>query len=186
MSPERQESRRVHVDGEDTDAAEERNKWFREMRGWLMVVATVAASVTYQAGLNPPGGFWQEDDAAAGHRAGNPVLRDAVNRRYQAFYYFNSTAFVTSLVIMVLLMSERFYRTETKVVALMVTTFVDLASLVGAYVAGSTRFMSSCAYVIIIAGVAFLCVIAMGEVMDKVCSFFKRRLPCMHGWFPVR
>uniref|UniRef100_J3MDB6 PGG domain-containing protein n=2 Tax=Oryza brachyantha TaxID=4533 RepID=J3MDB6_ORYBR len=87
---------------------------------------------------------------------------------------------------MVLLMSERFYRTETKVVALMVTTFVDLASLVGAYVAGSTRFMSSCAYVIIIAGVAFLCVIAMGEVMDKVCSFFKRRLPCMHGWFPVR
>uniref|UniRef100_A0A0D9WPC2 PGG domain-containing protein n=1 Tax=Leersia perrieri TaxID=77586 RepID=A0A0D9WPC2_9ORYZ len=89
-------SRRATVDPD----ADERNKWFREMRGWLMVVATVAASVTYQAGLNPPGGFWQ-DDRENDHRAGNPVLRDRINARYQAFYYFNSTAFVTSLVIMV-------------------------------------------------------------------------------------
>ncbi|KAF0904444.1 hypothetical protein E2562_034517 [Oryza meyeriana var. granulata] len=188
MSPGRQDSRRVPVGGVDAD--EERNKWFREMRGWLMVVATVAASMTYQAGLNPPGGFWQEDDKVAGHKAGNPVLRDSINFRYQTFYYLNSTAFVTSLVIMVLLMSERFYRTETKVVALMVTTFVDLASLVGAYIAGSTRFMSSCIYVIVITGVAFLCVIAMGEVLGKICGFILKTSPCMlrlamRNWCPV-
>uniref|UniRef100_A0A0E0LAI2 PGG domain-containing protein n=1 Tax=Oryza punctata TaxID=4537 RepID=A0A0E0LAI2_ORYPU len=162
-----------------------RKAWFKEMRGWLMVLATVAASVTYQAGLNPPGGFWQEDDRVAGHRAGYPVLRDSVAARYQTFFYFNSTAFVTSLVIMVLLMSERFYRTETKVAALMVTTFIDLASLVGAYIAGSTRFMSSCAYVIAITGVAFLSVIAMGEVMGKVCDFFMGRSPCMSACYPL-
>ncbi|XP_052160576.1 uncharacterized protein LOC127777990 [Oryza glaberrima] len=163
----------------------ERNAWFKEMRGWLMVLATVAASVTYQAGLNPPGGFWQEDDRAAGHRAGDPVLRDSVAARYKTFYYFNSTAFVTSLVIMVLLMSERFYRTETKVAALVVTTFIDLASLVGAYIAGFTRFMSSCAYVIAITGVAFVSVIAMGEVMGIVCDFFRGRSPCMSSCYPL-
>nr|BAD69210.1 embryogenesis transmembrane protein-like [Oryza sativa Japonica Group] len=157
------------------DERSERNAWLKEMRGWLMVLATVAASVTYQAGLNPPGGFWQEDDRVAGHRAGDPVLRDSVAARYKTFYYFNSTAFVTSLVIMVLLMSERFYRTETKVAALVVTTFIDLASLVGAYIAGSTRFMSSCAYVIAITGVAFVSVIAMGE----------GRSPCMSSCYPL-
>lgn len=144
--------------------AEDRNAWFKEMRGWLMVVATVAASVTYQAGLNPPGGFWQDNlRGRGGHRAGNPVLRDSVAARYQAFYYLNSTSFVTSLVIIVLLMSKRFYETNAKVVALLLTTFVDLAGLVGAYIAGSTRYMSSCIYVIVIAGVAFLCVIYAGQ-----------------------
>lgn len=64
------------------DERSERNAWLKEMRGWLMVLATVAASVTYQAGLNPPGGFWQEDDRVAGHRAGDPVLRDSVAARY--------------------------------------------------------------------------------------------------------
>ena len=70
---------------------------------------------------------------------------------------------MTSLVIMVLLMSERFYHTEAKVVALMLTTFIDLISLIGAYIAGTTRFFSSCIYVIIIACVAFAGVIYIGE-----------------------
>ncbi|EHA8591192.1 hypothetical protein COCNU_scaffold036382G000010 [Cocos nucifera] len=32
-----------------------------EMRGWLLMVATVFSAMTYQAGLTPPGGFWQDD-----------------------------------------------------------------------------------------------------------------------------
>ncbi|KAL5199833.1 hypothetical protein ABZP36_021036 [Zizania latifolia] len=162
---------------EDDDPVTAGKKWFREMRGWLMVLATVAASVTYQAGMNPPGGFWQDDKD--GHIAGNPVMRDKFTARYKTFYYFNSTALVTSLVITVLLMSERFYRSEIKVLTLMLTTFVDLASLVGAYIAGSTRFMSSCVYVIVITCVAFVCVICMGEVMGQICVFFLSESPCM-------
>jgi hypothetical protein len=154
------------------DPLAERKKWFREMRGWLMVLATVAASVAYQAGLNPPGGFWQENDDD-GHRAGNPVLRDQHWVRYMLFYYFNATSFVTSLVIMVLLMSERFYHGEAKVMALMFTTFIDLASLVGAYIAGTTRYASSCVYIVVITCVSFVCVIYMGEyVHGNLVLFF--------------
>jgi len=157
---------------DDDDPVAQRKKWFKEMRGWLMVLATVAASVTYQAGLNPPGGFWQDDKE---HQiAGNPVLRDKHWSRYMIFYYFNATAFVTSLVIMVLLMSERFYHTEAKVVALMLTTFIDLISLIGAYIAGTTRFFSSCIYIIVIACVAFAGVIYIGEYVWRgvICNIY--------------
>uniref|UniRef100_A0A0A9C9V0 Uncharacterized protein n=1 Tax=Arundo donax TaxID=35708 RepID=A0A0A9C9V0_ARUDO len=91
---------------------------------------------------------------------------------------------------MVLLMSERFYHTEAKVVALMLTTFIDLASLVGAYIAGTTRYFSSCIYIIVIICVAFVGVIYIGEVMAEICKFFLNKLPCMFNlaqlkWFPV-
>ncbi|KAF7094888.1 hypothetical protein CFC21_097164 [Triticum aestivum] len=177
--------------GQGEAKEDERKKWFREMRGWLMVLATVAASVTYQAGLNPPGGFWQDTkEGPGGHRPGNPVLRDEHWVRYVIFYYFNATAFVTSLVIMVLLMSERFYHGEAKVVALMLTTFVDLASLVGAYIAGTTRYATSCVYIVVITCVSFICVVYIGEAMGEICAFVLKKIKCMRNlakrkWFPV-
>ncbi|XP_073113608.1 uncharacterized protein [Elaeis guineensis] len=36
--------------------------WEKETRGWLLVVVTVFATMTYQAGLTPPGGFWSDDE----------------------------------------------------------------------------------------------------------------------------
>ncbi|CAN6165023.1 unnamed protein product [Urochloa humidicola] len=42
---------------EDEDPKKMRAKWFNDMRGWLMVVAVQVATVTYQAGLDPPEGF---------------------------------------------------------------------------------------------------------------------------------
>lgn len=64
----------------DDDPGKKREKWLKEMRGWLMVLAVLAASVTYQAGLNPPGGFWQQDDAQ-GNVAGTPVLQSKFPKR---------------------------------------------------------------------------------------------------------
>ncbi|PRQ45354.1 putative ankyrin repeat-containing domain, PGG domain-containing protein [Rosa chinensis] len=34
--------------------------WVEEKRGMLMVVATMISTMTFQAAINPPGGFWQE------------------------------------------------------------------------------------------------------------------------------
>ena len=62
------------------DLGKKREKWLKEMRGWLMVLAVLAASVTYQAGLNPPGGFWQQDDPQ-GNVAGTPVLQSKFPKR---------------------------------------------------------------------------------------------------------
>jgi hypothetical protein len=54
------------------------------------------------------------------------------------------------------------------VVALMLTTFVDLASLIGAYIAGTTRYFSSCIYIIVITCVAFAGVIYIGEYASSI------------------
>jgi hypothetical protein len=38
-----------------------------------MLLAILAASITYQAGISPPGGFWSDNN---GHQAGDPVFHD--------------------------------------------------------------------------------------------------------------
>jgi hypothetical protein len=153
----------IFSDGVTTAA--EHKEWLKEMRGWLIVLATLAASVTYQAGLNPPGGFWQDSN---GHLAGNPVLHDGpFVKRYLTFYYFNATAFATSLVIIILLLNERFYMSEAKVAALTLTTMVDLMSLLGAYIAGSTRDMANSIYIIVLTCFLFVCVVYIARYVRR-------------------
>ncbi|CAN6179247.1 unnamed protein product [Urochloa humidicola] len=93
---------------EDEDPKKMRAKWFNDMRGWLMVVAVQVATVTYQAGLDPPEGFKVNKD-------GKPEFPKT--KRYYMFFYFNTTAFVTSLAIIILLMNRSFYHSEAKVVS---------------------------------------------------------------------
>ncbi|XP_008447612.2 uncharacterized protein LOC103490026 [Cucumis melo] len=38
-----------------------RGDWVQEVQGTMMLVATVIATVTFQGGVNPPGGVWQQD-----------------------------------------------------------------------------------------------------------------------------
>jgi hypothetical protein len=35
-----------------------RENWMEETRGTLMIVATVIATMAFQAGISPPGGVW--------------------------------------------------------------------------------------------------------------------------------
>ncbi|XP_062227592.1 uncharacterized protein LOC133925859 [Phragmites australis] len=184
----REETLEVPVDS-DGGMTAERKEWLKEMRGWLIVLATLAASVTYQAGLNPPGGFWQDDKNQ--HVPGNPVLHDGrLVKRYLTFYYFNATAFATSLVIIILLLNERFYKSEAKVAALTLTTMVDLMSLVGAYIAGSTRDMPNSIYIIVLTCFLFVVVIYIARVLPNLCFIVLFTAPPLFllankGWLPV-
>nr|CAB3467087.1 unnamed protein product [Digitaria exilis] len=107
-----------------------RASWFKDMRGWIMVLAVQVASSTYQAGLNPPGGFSGD---------GTPMLKSTSQNRYYyyMFFYFNTTAFVTSLAIILLLMNPLFYHSEAKVLALETIVVFDVVGLMGAYWAGT-------------------------------------------------
>ncbi|CAN6201758.1 unnamed protein product [Urochloa humidicola] len=116
-------------------------------RKFLMLLAILAASITYQAGISPPGGFWTDNND---HRAGDPVFRDEFPRRYTVFFYFNATAFVSSLVVIMLLVSKRLCSKGLDGYALHACVLIDLISIMGAFAAGSCRKVSTSVYVILV------------------------------------
>ncbi|XP_044947145.1 uncharacterized protein LOC123396161 [Hordeum vulgare subsp. vulgare] len=131
----------------------------RKSRMYLLLLGILAASVTYQTGLNPPGGFWQADAAAHGRHhylAGDPILHITYPRRYLAFFYCNATAFVASLVILILLLSNILSTQGIKYCALQIAMILDLFGLIGAYAAGSCRQVSKSVYVSLLVVPVFL------------------------------
>ncbi|CAN6202444.1 unnamed protein product [Urochloa humidicola] len=160
------------------DKSKKREKWLNEMRGWLIVVAVLVASVTYQAGLSPPGGFWQDSSDSDGHIAGAPMLESNFPRRYAAFFYFNATAFLTSLAIIVLLMNESFYHSESKVVALEIFVVLDMAMLMGAYLVGSTRTAIATVYTFVLAVVVLVSLYAVGGSSPARVPWARALSPC--------
>uniref|UniRef100_J3MDE0 PGG domain-containing protein n=1 Tax=Oryza brachyantha TaxID=4533 RepID=J3MDE0_ORYBR len=99
----------------------------------VMLLATLAASITYQAGLDPPGGLWPDDQE--GHKGGYPILLTTHPTRYRVFFYSNSVAFVTSLVAIIMVQSSYVLRNHTLEAAML----LDLFALICVYAAGSCR-----------------------------------------------
>ena len=64
-----------------------------KIRDCIQLLATLAATIAYQAGLDPPGGVWSED--GAGNSVGDPILLTTHPGRFKVFFYFNLAAFTT-------------------------------------------------------------------------------------------
>ncbi|VAH84782.1 unnamed protein product [Triticum turgidum subsp. durum] len=139
-----------NIDHQDADKLDKR-------RDMLLLLAILAATLTYQAGLTPPGGFWSADDKF-GHHAGFPVFLDNYPRRYSAFFYCNAASFMASVTLIVLLVNPTLYKPGIRCYALYVCTVVGMFGLMGAYAAGSSRHLRTSIYVFILvaAVLAFL------------------------------
>uniref|UniRef100_A0A453RD47 PGG domain-containing protein n=1 Tax=Aegilops tauschii subsp. strangulata TaxID=200361 RepID=A0A453RD47_AEGTS len=110
----------------------------KKRQKYLMLLSVLAASIAYQAGLNPPGGFWPDDTPKNGYKAGNPVLKDINSWRYMVFYVFNSISFMSSIAVVMLLLSKS-VRQKVPLQALHFIMILDLLALMTAYAAGSCR-----------------------------------------------
>ncbi|KAI5014997.1 hypothetical protein ZWY2020_056387 [Hordeum vulgare] len=75
----------------------------RKRHKYLMLLAVLVASITYQTGLNPPGGLWYDDP---NHVAGNPILHDIHPWRYRTFFIFNGISFMASIVVIMFLLEK--------------------------------------------------------------------------------
>ncbi|XP_072980407.1 uncharacterized protein [Typha angustifolia] len=118
----------------------------KQMRGWMMILATLFASMTFQAGLNPPGGFWQDDvthiitNSTIGrteesHSAGSPILATKSSERFLLFAWCNSLAFAFSMGIVFLMLSEKFI-SRIGAVALRGTIVLAMVMVLVAFAAG--------------------------------------------------
>ncbi|VAI85295.1 unnamed protein product [Triticum turgidum subsp. durum] len=130
---------------------------FQKLRTYLLLLGILAATVTFQAGLNPPGGFWT--DTSDGHIAGDPILEAISPKRYKAFFYCNATAFVASLAIIILLQSQLITIHAMKRHVLQTAMTLVLFGLMGAYVAGSSRKFSTSIYVFVLVLLVFAYVV---------------------------
>jgi hypothetical protein len=174
---EKQDARRKQC--EDT-SAERDEQLLHEV---LMLLATFAVTITYVAGLNPPGGFWGDTKTGGPHHVSDPVLQDHYSRRYNAFFVCNTTAFASSLLIIILLLDKKLSRNiSMRFVALYGLIVTALLGLMGAYAAGSCRELDDTTYVICLIGAVlgyiFLQVTitkckALGNIFSKIKKFFE-------------
>ncbi|CAO2145897.1 unnamed protein product [Urochloa humidicola] len=135
---------------------EEEDKHVESTRKRLLLFAILAATITYQAGLTPPGGFLLEDGGFGRHYAGDPVLLYNFPRRYKAFFYCNSVSFMLSIALIILLVNPNLYRPAIRSHALSVCTAAGLFGLMGAYAAGSTQYLKTSIYIFALAAVVLL------------------------------
>lgn len=136
-------------------------------RKLLLLIIILAVTLTYQAGLTPPGGFWLEDDGELGHHAGDLVLLSNYPRRYTTFFYLNATGFMASVALTILLVNPNLYRAGINCHALFVCMVAGLFGLMGAYAAGSSRHVRTSLYMIVLIGAVFIFVILARLIFSK-------------------
>ncbi|TYJ04645.1 hypothetical protein E1A91_A12G106000v1, partial [Gossypium mustelinum] len=66
-----------------------------DVRNILLVVATLIASVTFQVGVNPPGGVWQEGDHVG------KAIYASEPATYSIFLISNTLTLATSMLIII-------------------------------------------------------------------------------------
>uniref|UniRef100_A0A0A9EPK7 PGG domain-containing protein n=1 Tax=Arundo donax TaxID=35708 RepID=A0A0A9EPK7_ARUDO len=167
------------VRGETTSKSTETKdcdeKTVRKRHKYLMLIATLAASITYQAGLNPPGGFWSDDKN--GHFSGDPLLHDINHRRYKTFFCFNAISFMASIVVIMLLLSKSVRKKDVPLEVLLLIMILDLLALMTAFAAGSCRKLKTSVYVFVLfAGVVIYLVIliVLSRAIVKILKKWKR------------
>jgi hypothetical protein len=153
----------------------------KKRQKYLMLLAILAASIAYQAGLNPPGGFWP-DDTSSGYKAGNPVLKDIHSWRYMVFFVFNSISFMSSIAVVMLLLSKSVRKKKILLQALHVIMILDLLALMAAYAAGSCRKFRTSIFVLAVVCVVVAYLMMVIILSSGIARWLKERkgrwLPC--------
>ncbi|KAL6974580.1 hypothetical protein U1Q18_028764 [Sarracenia purpurea var. burkii] len=115
--------------------------WLGKKRSALMVVASLMATVAFQAGLTPPGGVWQDDyqvDSDGNpvpdpHIVGQAVMAYKEPRQYGLFMIFNTISFLASLSIILLLVSGLPLKRRRWMWFQMVIMWISITALVSTF-----------------------------------------------------
>nr|XP_051191679.1 uncharacterized protein LOC127305312 [Lolium perenne]XP_051191680.1 uncharacterized protein LOC127305312 [Lolium perenne] len=112
-------------------------KKLQDFRAWMLLIMSLIATVTFTAGLTPPGGFWSEDKD--GNEAGTSIMRKKFPTRWAWYHGTNTMAFCSSLMTIATLAINF---GNKKAAALRSNVFPSLVSscfmsLAGSYISGT-------------------------------------------------
>lgn len=68
----------------ENDGEEKKKKWKEGERDFLMVATTFIAAMAFQAGINPPGGVWQDDNNPK-YEAGKSIMASKSPSNFVSF-----------------------------------------------------------------------------------------------------
>ncbi|KAL9172321.1 hypothetical protein ABFS82_03G038000 [Erythranthe guttata] len=116
---------------------EQQDDWLEKKKSALMIVASLIATMAFQVGVNPPNGVWQDDkfvDSLGNlvrdyHHAGLSVMAHKHPEVYPIFCIVNTTGFIASLSIILLLMSGIPIRRRFFMWMLMVITWIAITAI---------------------------------------------------------
>ena len=139
--------------GRHADAAitGNKNEGIEKAKSLILLLATLAATITYQAGMDPPGGVWSDGDPEAvppGYKAGDPILQFKHAARYKAFFYCNAASFMASVAVILLLVNQKLYRRVIRGYRLHACMALGMYALMGAYASGSSRHLKTSIYML--------------------------------------
>jgi hypothetical protein len=114
-------------------------KKLEDFRAWLLLLTSLAATITFTAGFAPPGGFWGADDKGNGYVAGTSVMHSKFPVRYWLFHLSNTNAFFSSLMIIGMLAKNIYHKEPItmKNRALVLLVGLCFVSLGTSYISGT-------------------------------------------------
>ncbi|CAA2963595.1 ankyrin repeat-containing BDA1-like [Olea europaea subsp. europaea] len=116
--------------------------WLEKKRSALMVVASLIATMTFQVGVNPPGGVWENNYklnsrgkplGPQSHKVGESIFGHKYPIVYKIFLIANTTGLIASLSIILLLMSGLPLRRRIFMWILMVITWIAITAVALTY-----------------------------------------------------
>jgi hypothetical protein len=139
----------------------------QDLQAWLLVIMSLVATVSFSAGLSPPGGFWGADDKKDDNTkyvAGTAVMRDMFPERYHIFMKGNMFAFILALVAIatVVRINDRLFATGLRRILFPYSVSFSFMSLGVSYTAGTwdhgTGALNITLFAIVSTYVCYLCV----------------------------
>ncbi|KAI8537460.1 hypothetical protein RHMOL_Rhmol09G0025000 [Rhododendron molle] len=111
--------------------------WLTKKKDALMIVASLIATMAFQAGVNPPGGVWQGDlenhNDSENHKAGEAVMASNFVNTYQYFLRSNTIGFVASLSTILLLISGLPFKRKGFMWMLVMVMWLAITSMAFSY-----------------------------------------------------
>ncbi|KAH7857261.1 hypothetical protein Vadar_010659 [Vaccinium darrowii] len=106
--------------------------WLQEVRGHLLMAATLTATMAYQSILSPPGGVWQENSFP--HKAGHAILDKSENGAYKVYLVITTIVLVASLCTIMLTLTGFPIGNKLVTWLLIFTVYVTIGCMASAYV----------------------------------------------------